>query len=409
MWPFRTETETTAEAAPEQRDAGTLASPSPYLFELFGATPSLSGVSVNAQTASRCMPVRAAIAALSEPAGHLPLEIYRRGENGAHEPALQHPVASLLSATVNPWTTAQAFREQLVRDSLLFGNGYAAIVRDGDGQPRELHRLNPQAVSVEIDIVTGEPRYRFSAGNGQRFFGFPDIIHLRGALAHAMVHDGVTGASPIHEAREAIGLAITLEMHAARLFANDARPSGVLSFARSLTFEAATKMKASWQAMTSTGGTAVLDNDAKYQSLTLTSTDAQFLELRQFAVSEIARAFRVPPIFLQDFGRATWSNSAEMGRMFLSYSLDPWLSRIEGEFALKLLSEEDRADHFLEFDTDDITAADTAARATAYSAFRASGIYTANELRRRENLPPMVGGDVLTNPFTTTGGSTDVE
>ncbi|WAJ31483.1 phage portal protein [Antarcticirhabdus aurantiaca] len=371
---------------------------------MFGATPSISGVSVSSLNATRCTTVRAAIAALSEPCGHLPLAIYRRTTNGAHEPATEHPVASLLSGTVNPWTTAAQFREQLVRDCLLHGNAFALVIRDGQGQPVELHRLNPQSVAVEADRVTAEPSYRFSPSQGgQRIVPFSDMIHLRGALGF----DGIVGISPIVEAREAIGLAITLEMHAAKLFGNGGRPSGVLSFARSLTAEAAGRMKASWQAMTSSGGTAILDNDAKYQALTLTSTDAQFLELRQFAVAEIARAFRVPPIFLQDFGRATWSNSAEMGRMFVSYSLDPWLTRIEGEFALKLLSKEDRADHFLEYDTDDITAADTAARASAYSQFRASGVYTANELRRLENLPPMPGGDVLQNPFTTTGGGTD--
>ncbi|MEO9340479.1 phage portal protein [Mesorhizobium sp. SB112] len=397
---FRSKTEMTVAPAEEQRS---LADPSGWLLDLFGAIPAQSGVTVSAQNATRCTPVRAAVAALSEPCGHLPLAVFRRGENGAHEPAVDHPISTLLSGTVNPWTTAAQFREQLVRDCLLSGNGLAQIVRDGQGQPRELHRLHPQAVAVEIDALTGEPRYRVTVSNGSRVLPLTDIIHIRAALSL----DGVTGISPVYEAREAIGLAITLEAHAARLFANGGRPSGILSFARALTAEANAKAKAAWQGMTHSGGTAVLDADARYQQLTLTSTDAQFLELRQFAVSEIARAFRVPPIFLQDFGRATWSNSAEMGRMFLSYSLDPWLTRIEGEFALKLLPEADRAECFLEFDTDDITAADTAARATAYSQFRAAGVYTANELRALENLPAMDGGNVLQNPFTTGGSNAE--
>ena len=398
MWPFRThKTETTiAEPADEQRS---LASPEDWLLELFGASPVTSGVSVSASNATRCTAVRAAVAALSEPCGHLPLGVYRHGANGAHEPATGHSIEPLLSGTVNPWTTAQQLREQLVRDCLLHGNAFAQIVRDGPGLPRELHRLHPSTVSAEIDTITGEPRYRATVNNGTRLLPFADIIHIRAALSL----DGVTGVSPVYEAREAIGLAITLEQHAARLFANGGRPSGVLSFARALTAEANAKAKAAWQAMTRSGGTAVLDAEAKYTPLTLTSTDSQFLELRQFAVAEIARAFRVPPIFLQEFGRATWANSAEMGRLFLQYSLDPWLTRIEGEFALKLLTEEDRADYFLEYDTDDITAADTSARATAYAQFRSAGIYTANELRRLENLPPMAGGDVLENPYTTTG------
>lgn len=379
-----------------------IAAPDDLLLTVFGVLPSVSGIAVTAGNATRCTPVRAAIAALSEPCGHLPLGVFRRGANGSHEPDLKHPVSPLLSSAANPWTTAQQFREQLVRDALMTGDGYGFIVRDSDGVPRELHRLRPGSVSVDEDAVTAEPIYRVTTNNGAINGVVPrdNIIHLRAGLSF----DNVTGVSPIVEAREAIGLAMQLEAHAARLFANGGRPSGILSFPQKLGAEVAKRIKASWQAATSgsnSGSTAVLEEGGSFTPLSFNSVDNQFLELRQFAIAEIARAFRVPPIFLQDFGRATWSNSSEMGRMFLQYSLEPWLTRIEGEFQLKLLSTDERESLFIEHDTDDITAADTAARATAYAQFRSAGVYTSNELRRLENLPPMTGGDTLQNPFTT--------
>lgn len=401
MFGRRKKTETTAVQPEEQRS---LAAPDEFLFQLFGASPASSGVTVSAATASRCTAVRAAVAALSEASGQLPLGIYRRGENGSHEADMNHPITALVSSVANPWTTAQQFREQLVRDALLHGDGYGFIVRDGEGKPRELHRLKPGSVTVAEDLITAEPVYRISSNN-QSISGIvarENIIHLKAGLNA----DGVTGISPVREAREAIGLALQLEAHAARLFANGGRPSGILSFPQKLGSEVAKRIKASWQAATSganSSSTAVIEDGGSFIPLSFNSVDTQFLELRQFAISEIARAFRVPPVFIQDFGRATWSNSAEMGRMFLSYSLDPWLTRIEGEFALKLLTEDERADGlFLEHDTDDITAADTSARATAYAQFRSAGIYTANELRRLERLPPMADGNSLQNPYTTT-------
>lgn len=405
MWPFRSapKTETTAAAPAEERS---LADPSLFDLSIFGVTASASGVTVTATTATKCTAVRNAVAALAEPCGHLPLGVYRRSGDGSQEADLGHPVASLMTGSVNPWTTAAQFREQLIRDALLTGNGLAVIVRDGVGQPRELHRLLPAAVSIEVDAVTGEPSYVATTGNTTRRFSFRDVIHIRGPVGV----DGVTGISAVSEAREAIALALQLEAHANQLFKNGGRPSGILSFPQRLGAEVASRIKKSWQAATSgsnSGGTAVLEEGGSFTPLAFSSVDAQFAEMRAFAVTEIARAFRIPPIFIQDFGRATWSNSAEMGRMFLSYSLEPWLTRIENEFALKLLGDEERAEVFLEFDTDDITAADTAARATAYAQFRSAGIYTANELRRLENLPPKTGGDVLENPYTsttTTGG-----
>lgn len=402
----KTKIETAAAEPAEQR--ASLAEPDEAIFQLFGALPSAAGITVTASTATRCTAVRAAVASLAEPAGQIPLNLYRRGANGAHEQETAHPVALLMSTVANPWTTAQQFREQLVRDALLHGDGFGYIVRDGGGPPRELHRLRPGSVIASEDLYTAEPVYRVNTNNGaiSGIVSRDNILHLKAGLSA----DGVTGASPIHEAREAIGLALQLEAHACALFKNGARPSGILSFSQRLGADVAKRIKASWQAATSggnSGGTAVLEEGGKWEALSFNSVDSQFLELRQFAIAEIGRAFRVPVIFLQDFSRATWSNSAEMGRMFLSYSLEPWLTRIEGEFALKLLTAEERAELFIEHDTDDITAADTSARAAAYASFRSAGIYTANELRRLERLPRMEGGDTLQNPYTTTKPTED--
>ena len=50
--------------------------------------------------------------------------------------------------------------EQLTRDALLFGNGYASISRDDDGNPVELHHMRPEQVAVYINTTTLEPSYQ---------------------------------------------------------------------------------------------------------------------------------------------------------------------------------------------------------------------------------------------------------
>lgn len=139
MWPFRSRPETAQpapaavqliapdQAAPESRALGD------ELLALFGAVPAASGISVTPATAMRCAPVRAAVEAISEAMGCLPLHLYARGEGGARERADDHPAANLLAGDANEWTSAGGLREQLTRDSLLTGNGFAAIVRDATG------------------------------------------------------------------------------------------------------------------------------------------------------------------------------------------------------------------------------------------------------------------------------------
>src|SRR5690606_17186495 len=112
--------------------------------------------------------------------------------------------------------------------------GFAYVNRDRDGKPVELLRLQPSAVTVELDRITSEPRYRLSDGTAQRHIDRRDILHIA-----APSIDGISGASPVTQCREAIAVNMAIEKPVARLFANQARPSGVLSFARSLTADAA--------------------------------------------------------------------------------------------------------------------------------------------------------------------------
>src|SRR5262249_52282515 len=130
------------------------------------------------------------------------------------------------------------------------------------------------------------------------------------------------------------------------------------------------------------GGTAIVGSDASYTTLTLNSVDAQFLELRNHQIQEIVRAFRVPPHMLYDLGRATWSNSEQMGLEFLSYSIQPWLDALRAALRRALFTEDERRQGYcIEFDTDDLTRADIGARAQAYSSLIASRVLNPNEAR----------------------------
>lgn len=386
----------------EQKSAlpSTLSTPEAWLIEAFGATPVASGAFVTPRTAMGCAAVRCAVQAISEGIGQLPVHVYARSDQSGKERAPDHPAYRLLHDEANDWTPASDFREQLTRDALLWGDGFAFINRI-DGRPAELICLNPEAVEATADATTGEPVYVITNGGVRNALPRQNVLHLK-----APSLNGIAGDSPVKQAREAIGLAMTLEAHAARLFGNGARPSGIISFPGVLPSEAATKLKATWQAAHSgarSGGTAVMDHGAAWLPLALTSTDAQFLELRKFAIEEIARVFRVPPMLLMDYGRATHANSEEMGRQFVTFTLMRWIKAWEGELRLKLFTPDERATYFPEFLTDDLLRGDLTSRMTAYATAIAARILSPNEARAAENRPPYEGGDVFQNPNTTAG------
>lgn len=105
---------------------------------------------------------------------------------------------------------------------------------------------------------------------------------------------------------------------------------------------------------------------------------------------------------LFELDRATWSNTEQMGREFLSYCLEPWLRSLEGALGRALLSDAERGRFAVRFDRDDLTRADLATRATTINSLIASQTINPNEGREWLGLSPREGGDQFLNPNITT-------
>ncbi|TVR11935.1 MAG: phage portal protein [Salinarimonadaceae bacterium] len=374
-----------------------LATPGEKLLEIFGASPSTSsGVAITPETALRVPSVACAVRTIAESVAQLPVHLYRRDEQtGAKARATDHPAYALIHDDANEWTSAYELKLAIMVDALVRGNGYAFVNRVG-GEPREIIRLDPG--TVRVDLSMGAPRYFVRQASGEREIAREDVIHIR-----ALSLDGAIGKSPVNLAAEAIGIALAQEGHAGRIFGNGGRPSGVLKAPGKLSAQAADRLRQRWgdvHAGGASGKTAVLEEGMDFVPLTFTSVDLQFLELRSFQVIEIARAFRVPPHLLFELGRATWANSEEMGRVFLTYTLMPWLKQWEGALRRALFTREERSTHFAEFLVDDFARADLESRASAYSSLIAARVLNPNEARAMENRAPYEGGEAFINPHT---------
>lgn len=386
------------------------------------AAPTLAGVSVTPETALSVPAVANAVALISGAVGALPLALYRTEGQGKVE-AVDHPAFDVVTDQANDWTSSSALRTQLAIDAMLHGDGFALANRLPNGEIFELIRLMPGSVTVLYNPATGEPVYHWNPAPGAstlgntaqatiaasaepaREFTYRDVIHITPPLSV----NGITGVAPIQHAREAIGLALVLEQYAARLFGNGARPSGVLTAPPGVRADAIDRMKISWQASHGAGNsgrTAFLESGVKFEQLALASTDAQFLEMRQFAIVEIARAFGVSPGLLGDLSRQTFSNAEEANRQFLQFTLLPWLRGFEAAYRRVTLLPEERKTYIVAFDTSDLLRGDTATRAEFVAKLRAAGVLTANEARAFEDLPSHPDGNQLLNPFVQSAHAT---
>jgi HK97 family phage portal protein len=349
-----------------------------------------------------CAPVACAVNAISQALGQLPVHVYQRGADGSKERAPDHPVYRLLHSESNPWTPASKFKEELVRDALLYRHGgFAEIIRVDGGKPFELIRINPETTPVTVGVSQDGPIYSIQENGKARQIDRQNILHLPSP--------SLSGLGLAHDAREAIGLLLVLERHANQLFANSARPSSILSVKGTGTVppsaDMLAKIRAAWLAAFGggkSGGTAVLPSEVDWQQVTLSSVDAQFLEIFRFSIEQVSRHFRVPPHALYELGRATWGNAEELNQQFLDGTLMKWITAFEGEVRLKLFDRDERDIYFAEFLTDGFVRANYAARMEGLSKAIAARLMSPNEARSVLNMGPYIGGDEYLNPHVQT-------
>lgn len=377
-----------------------LAQPSPELLLALGAMQVSSGLSVNPHGALRCPSVLGARLVLGQTMAQLGVHLFRRGPNG-RERADDYPLARVMERPT-PWQSGPELRDLMVEDALLFGLAVAAIVRGADGQIAELHRLPGGSVVKMVDDVTNEPAFRFTDAGG-RITDYPhhDVLHLE-----------LGGGAPVQRAREAIGLALALEQHAAKLMAKGARPAGILEYGKVLGVDAAKRLRESFanshEGIDGSGKTLVLEDGLQYKPMTFNSVDLQFQEMRRFQLQEIARIFRVPLVLLGDLERATFANAEALGSQFATFTVLPWTRLFEAAFD-RLLAPDEQGKLYVEFELDSLYRADTAARFDSYSKAISSGILSPNEVRQRENLPGYAGGDEYLRPLNMGTPSTPKE
>lgn len=354
---------------------------------------SAAGKSVTVDTAMSLATAWSCVRLLSETIGTLPLGVYER-DGDARAPARGHPLYELLHDSPNADQTAAEFWEGAIACLCLWGNAYAEKKFSGDRlvaiEPRR-----PDLMSVRRD-ERGRRSYRYSDPGGQRVMSEDQVFHIRGFGV-----GGDVGLSPISYARQTMGTALAADETAAATFKNGLQLSGFLEIVGKSTPEqrdALVDLFAKFAGSSQSGKVMPLPDGAKFVALGMSPEDAQLLATRAFHVEEICRWFRVPPFMVGHTEKSTsWGTGLEQQMIgFLTFSLRPYLTRIEQAIRKQIIAPAERATIFAEFNLEGLMRADSAGRAALYATFAQNGISTRNEIRSRENLPAQDGGDVLT-------------
>lgn len=372
------------------------------LIANMGAANTGAGEYVSPYNAESLPAVLNAVNVIAQAVAAMPCYLFEVNAEGRKR-IENHSVEYLLNEMPNRNQTPYQFKEVMMRHVLLNGNAYAVIGWNSKGQPETLTPYPPYAVNVQ-KTVTGDYFYQITDLNGKvRNYFQDEILHLR----HAS-NDGFMGRSPITVCREAVGLGLAQQKHGSSVMKNGLMAGGIVTtsewFDQSKGQKAMEALKR-YQGAKNAGKTPILEGGMEYKQLGMSNQDAEWLASRKFTIEDIAHIFNISPIFLQDYSHSTYANFSEASRAFLGQTLRPHLVNFEQQLkdALMIdLTSNSKKRYVVEFDTSDLLRTNQQERFSSYDVAIKCGILSPNEARKREGLPPYVGGDEFSQAWKQT-------
>jgi HK97 family phage portal protein len=338
-----------------------------------------SGAPVDEEHSMRLGAVWACVDLLSEIVATLPVDEYRRAEGGP--PTLLAP-SRLLSDPSGDGSGFEVWCRQLMDSLLLRGNGFGLIEAiDTDTLwPAQISVLHPDRITTTREGSFGPVEWRLD--------NKPIDQWPAGPLWHMSAYNtpgSPLGRSPIRYAAETVGLGLATRKFGSQWFGDGAHPTAVLESEHPISEADAIILKARIKAtMYDNREPLALGAGVKLNSIQVNPNESQFLETSQANVADVARYFRVPPEMIG--GKAadnlTYANQEQRGIAFLTYTLNPWLVRLER--ALSRLTPRGR---FVKFNADALLRTDLKTRYEAHVLGIRAGMFTPNERRNIEDMP----------------------
>jgi HK97 family phage portal protein len=362
------------------------------LYEALGAGEVWAGEQVSTQGALNLSAFWACTRITAQTIASLSLEVLEVREGGVKVPAPDHPLHTILHDSPNADQTAMEFWAGRVLGLCTTGNAFAEkkVTRFGG-----IVSLDAMPADTLVERKDGRLWYSFSDRGKPERLPEEKVLHIRA------FGDGDMGMSPVHHARQTLGIAIASERAAGQVFSKGLRAKGFFTFPGKLTPEQredARKNFAERYSAPNAPGVGILEAGVDFKAVNITPRDAELILSRRFNVEEICRWMGVPPIIIGHAaeGQTMWGTGVEqIMQGWYTLSLRAQLKNIEQAITKRVLRPEERLKYRIKFNFEDLLRGDSSKRAAFYTALLNAGVMTINEVRRLEGLPPVPGGDVV--------------
>jgi HK97 family phage portal protein len=199
--------------------------------------------------------------------------------------------------------------------------------------------LDPNKLVCNRD-QNGRKRWQYPRENGE----MREIPESRIWTIPGFTLDGTNGVSVISYGAKVFGSAIAADKAAAQTFKNGLLQTIYYKMANFLKPEQRVEFKKNLAGSIERGEAPLLEGGTDAGTLGIKPSDAQLLESRGFSVEAICRWFRVPPWMVGHTEKSSsWGTGIEQQMIgFLTFTLGPWLRRIEQAISKDLLTPAER-------------------------------------------------------------------
>lgn len=364
MWPFR------MRADPETEKTETGASEDTLLRTILAADCMTRDQAMNVPAFAAC------VNKVAETVSTIPIRLYRLVD-GKLEEVKDDERSRLLNDDTGDTLDGVQFKRALIRDYLTGKGGYAFINRTGT-RIKSLHYVRESEISF---MFTSDPIFKdydiMIQGTKYKPFEFLKVLRN--------TEDGRSGKSIVDENSEVLSVAYHSLEYEKGLVKTGGNKKGFIKSPRKLAQAAIDALKAAWRNLyqNNTENVVILNEGLEFQEASNTSVEMQLNENKKTNSDEICKLFNMPPAMIN--GGATEEDKTN----YVQYCLNPILKEFECALNRDLLLESEKGSYYFAADTSELTKGDIEKRFRAYETASKNGFMQIDEIRMRENLPPL--------------------
>jgi HK97 family phage portal protein len=324
--------------------------------------------------------VWAAVTFLSRTLAALPLHAFRNVDDKPER--IKGGLETLVHEAPNPEWTSFKIRQHFWQQVFTGGRGLLYIERSGSNIVG-LWPIDPKNAKFKRS-PTGVTTYEV----GGKVFSASEIIDVPFMLKA----DGLSHYSPLVQGAEVIQLALAMNKYGAKFFAGGGVPPLGLTGPLPAGPEAMKRAMADVQraidaARESSAPIVQLPPGYELKPIAFDPDKGQMTDGQRFAVEQIARLFNLPPVFLQDLTRATFTNSEQQDLHLVKHLVGQWAQALEEEMNLKLFGQRNGG-RYVEHNLDGLLRGDFKTRADAVAALVQCAVYKPEEGRKYMGQEP---------------------